>query len=277
MTVIITGASDGIGAAAARILKNKGHDVVIVGRSKQKTTKVANELSVPYHLADFSRLSEVKRLAKELENYGPISVLANNAGGIFGDRTVTEDGFELTFQVNHLAPFLLTKLLLPQLISGKAKVIQTASVAANLFVGKDFDVKDINVENEFKPQKAYGYGKLENVLFTRELNLRYAGEGISAVAFHPGIVRTSFASDTSTWFLKLAYRTPLKYLATISVKSGAKPLVSLIEGKPSKDWQPGEFYTEKLTPMKLDFQDPEGSTAKELWSRSEEFVKPFLS
>lgn len=277
MTVVITGGSDGIGAAAARMLNAKGYEVVVVGRSKEKTSSVAKELKIPYHIADFSRLSEVKRLAEELDAYGPISVLANNAGGVFGDRTITEDGFELTFQVNHLAPFLLTKLLLPQLISGKAKVIQTASIAANLFAGKKYDVSDLNVEKAFTPQKAYGYGKLENVFFTRELNRQYHGDGISAVAFHPGIVRTSFASETSTWFLRIAYRTPLKYLATISVNDGAKPLVSLVEGEPGKDWQPGGFYSEKLKPMSLDFDDTDGSAAKELWIQSEEFIKPFVS
>lgn len=276
MRVIITGASDGIGAAAARILKAKGHDVVIVGRSKEKTNKLAKELPVDHHIADFSRLNEVKRLAKELEVYGPIAVLANNAGGVFGDRTITEDGFELTFQVNHLAPFLLTKLLMPQLVDGHTKVIQTASMAANFFVGKNYDVKDLNVEKEYTPQKAYGYGKLENVLFTRELNRRYSSEGISAVCFHPGVVRTNFESETTTWFLRMAYHTFLKYLTTISVDDGAKPLVSLVEGTPGTDWKRGEFYSEKLKPMALVFQDPKGKIAMELWKLSEDFIEPFV-
>lgn len=276
MTVVITGGSDGIGAAAARILKAKGHDVVIVGRSKEKTSKLAKELSLHYHIADFSRLCEVRRLAKELEVYGPIAVLANNAGGVFGDRTITEDGCELTFQVNHLAPFLLTRLLMPQLVEGHAKVVQTASIAANFFVGKNYDITDLNVEKEYTPQKAYGYGKLENVLFTRELDRRYSAEGISAVCFHPGVVRSNFASETTTWFLRLAYHSFLKYLTTITVDDGAKPLVSLVEGKPGTDWKRGEFYSEKLTPLALDFEDPEGKIAIELWKRSDDLIEPFL-
>lgn len=276
MKIIITGASDGIGAAAARILKAKGYEVVIVGRSKEKTTKLGEELAVPYHIADFSRLSEVKRLAQELKAYGPISVLGNNAGGIFGPRTITEDGYELTFQVNHLAPFLLTKLLLPQLIEGKAKVIQTSSIASNIFAGANFNVNNLNFESSYAPQTAYGYGKLENVLFTRELDRRYSNRGISAVAFHPGVVRTGFASE-STWLIRFLYHTPIKYLFTITVEDGAKPFVSLVEGKPGADFQKGEFYNEKLAPLPLKFQDPDGTVAKKLWDKSEEFLKPTLT
>jgi NAD(P)-dependent dehydrogenase (short-subunit alcohol dehydrogenase family) len=106
-TIVITGASDGIGAAGARLLHGDGHRVVVVGRSPEKTKAVADELGVEGFVADFARLDEVRRLAAELDVACPtIDVLANNAGGIFGDRTKTADGFELTFQVNHLAPFL---------------------------------------------------------------------------------------------------------------------------------------------------------------------------
>ncbi|GAE94692.1 oxidoreductase [Gracilibacillus boraciitolerans JCM 21714] len=149
-TIIITGASDGIGAAAARQLKNKGYNVVLVGRSKEKTERIAKELNAPSHLADYSRLADVKRLASELKQYNRIDVLVNNAGGIMGAREVTEDGFEKTFQVNHLAPFLLTKLLIEQLIDSEAKVIQTSSAAANAF-GKKFDVTDLNNDKGYAP------------------------------------------------------------------------------------------------------------------------------
>src|SRR5262249_48265501 len=145
--------------------------------------------------------ADVKRLATELKRYDRIDVLANNAGGIMGERQMTEDGFEKTFQVNHLAPFLLTNLLMERLIDSKAKVIQTASTAANMF-GKNFDVTDLNNERGYAPHTAYGYGKLANILFTRELDRRYRANGISAVAFHPGVVRSSFASDT-THFIRI--------------------------------------------------------------------------
>ena len=109
-TIVITGSSDGIGAAAARKLKEMGHNVVIVGRSKEKTERIAKELDTSFHLVDYSDLSQVKRLAEELKQYDRIDVLVNNAGGAQGERKVTIDGYERTFQINHLSSFLLTNL-----------------------------------------------------------------------------------------------------------------------------------------------------------------------
>lgn len=272
-TIIITGASDGVGAAAARQLKAKGENVILVGRSKVKTEALAKELNVPYHLVDYTRLSDVMRLAIELQQYDCIDVLVNNAGGIMGDRQLTEDGFEKTFQVNHLAPFLLTNLLLDKLITSKAKVIQTSSAAANLY-GKGFNIKDLNNELHYEPQHAYGHTKLANILFTRELDRRYRAKGLSAVAFHPGVVRSRFASDT-THYMRFLYHTPLKYLVTISPTKSARRLITLIEGEPLKDWQPGEVYT-KQKQMRVHFKD-DGSVARELWISSEQFVKTRLS
>lgn len=271
-TIIITGASDGIGAASARQLKAKGHNVVLVGRSQAKTETLARELNAPFHLVDYTRLADVKRLASELECYDHIDVLANNAGGIMGERQLTVDGFEKTFQVNHLAPFLLTKLLMERLIDSKAKVIQTSSVAANMF-GKEFKINDLNNEHNYAPDTAYGYGKLENILFTRELDRRYHSYGVSAVAFHPGVVRSRFASDT-THFIRFIYHTPLKYLITISPEKSALALTALAEGKPGVHWKSGEVYY-KGKPMAVKFKD-DGTIARELWDCSEQLLKDIL-
>src|SRR3954447_11972948 len=129
-TIVITGASAGVGAAAARQLADLGADVVVVGRSPDKTAAVARSIGTEPLVADFARLSDVRRLAEQLlERCPKIDVLANNAGGIFPRRTVTEDGHELTFQVNHLAPFLLTALLRDRLVeTGGSRVITTSSV-----------------------------------------------------------------------------------------------------------------------------------------------------
>jgi NAD(P)-dependent dehydrogenase (short-subunit alcohol dehydrogenase family) len=267
-TIVITGASDGIGAAAARQLQARDHDVVLVGRSPAKTQTVAHELGAPFHVADFAKLDDVRRLAGELEHLARIDVLVNNAGGIMGKRQLTQDGFERTFQVNHLAPFLLTQLLLKRLIASRGKVIQTASAAAN-FYGSGFDIDDLNNEHNYSPEKAYGYAKLENVLFTRELDRRYRADGIAAVAFHPGVVRSNFASDT-THVMRFVYHTPVKYLTTISPGKSAQRLTRLVEGQPGVDWEPGEFYA-KDNPVKLRFQD-DGTVARKLWTRSEELL-----
>ena len=268
-TVVITGASDGIGAAAARQLRAKGEHVILVGRSPQKTAAIAPELGgAPHHVADFTRLADVRRLASELAGHDRIDVLVNNAGAVMGAREITDDGFEKTFQVNHLAPFLLTALLLDRLIASSAKIIQTASAAANFF-GSDFDIEDLNNERRYASHKAYGYSKLENVLFTRELDRRHRADGIAAVAFHPGVVRSSFASET-THLMRLFYHTPLKYVGTISPERSARSLAWLVRGRPGSDWQPGGFYS-RNRPFRLRFRD-DGTVARTLWERSEQLL-----
>lgn len=273
-TIIITGASDGIGAAAARQIKARGHQVVLVGRSPAKTAAIARNLGAPFHLADFARLADVARLAEELRGYPRIDVLANNAGGIMGPREVTDDGFEKTFQVNHLAPYLLTRLLLDRLLEAKAKVIQTASQAANAF-GRAFDIDDLNHQRSYTPDGAYGDAKLANILFTRELHRRYGDTGLAAVAFHPGVVRSSFASET-THFMRWIYHSPAKYLITISPEQSARRLSGLVHGQPGRDWTCGQVY-DGAKPMKVAFQDPDGAVARRLWDESEAMIRPFLS
>jgi NAD(P)-dependent dehydrogenase (short-subunit alcohol dehydrogenase family) len=264
-TIIITGASDGIGAAAARQLSANGERVVLVGRSQAKTAAAADELGAPYHLADYADLDQVRNLASELRTtYPRIDVLANNAGGIMGAREVTRDGFEKTFQVNHLAPFLLTHLLMPALIPGQAKVLQTSSIAAQRYGHVDID--DLQNDKRYAPQKAYGDAKLENILFTRELHRRFHDQGISAVAFHPGIVATSFASDT-THVMRYVYHSPLKRLFTIPADRGAEALVWLAEGTPGSTWLPGGYY-DKKRPAITNAQAGDARLAQQLWDRS---------
>ncbi len=272
-TIVITGASDGIGAASARQLKALGHRVIIVGRSPQKTERLAKELDAPFHIADYTRLSEVVRLAEELRQYPKIDVLANNAGGAQNKRSLTEDGFERTFQINLLGGFLLTNLLLEKLCESRATVIQTSSIAANLF-GSGFDVDDLQSERNYKAFDAYGAAKLEDILFTRELQRRYGEKGICAVAFEPGVVRTNFASE-STPLVKFMYHSPLKYLFTISPNKSAKRLTSLAAGTPGIDFLPGEVYSSKKR-MKLKFRDPDGKIAKALWDSCLKMVEKYL-
>ena len=268
-TIVITGGSDGIGLAAARQLQALGHCVVIVGRNKSKTEKTALELGAPWHVADFVKLSDVVRLAGELSAYPQIDVLANNAGAMMAERTVTQDGFERTFQVNVLGAFLLTELLKEKLCKDHATVIQTSSIAAKWF-SRDFDVADLQTARDYTPVKAYGNSKLCNVLFTRELHRRYHEAGLCAVAFEPGIVRSNFAAEGARFF-KIAYHTPLKYFFTVSPKSGAKRLVRLALGKPEKDFKPGEMYSYKK-PYKLSFRD-DGTFAASFWEQCETMLK----
>jgi len=268
-TIVITGASDGIGAAAARRLVAEGNRVVLVGRSPEKTRALARELEAPFHIADYAELAQVRRLADELrEAYPRIDVLANNAGGIFGARKLTVDGFEQTFQVNHLAGFLLTNLLLDRLADSGASVIQTASAAARLF--SRFDIADLNAARRYSGRVAYGNAKLADILFTRELQNRVGDRGIAAVAFHPGVVATQFAANVPGPF-RWMYHNPLsKRLLTTTDEGGAR-LVFLADGTPNADWIPGGYYeNDRLTRSHRDATD--AGLARELWERSAEMV-----
>ncbi|MDP9794733.1 NAD(P)-dependent dehydrogenase (short-subunit alcohol dehydrogenase family) [Catenuloplanes nepalensis] len=258
-TIVITGASDGIGAAAARQLHRDGHRVVIVGRSPEKTGAVAREIGADSFVADFTRLGEVRALAEALLlSYPRIDVLANNAGGVFGDRTVTEDGFERTFQVNHLAPFLLTTLLLDRLAESRAAVVQTSSDGGRLLGRIDLD--DLQSERSYSPVRAYANAKLQNVYFTAELHRR----GLAAVAFHPGTVATSFAGD-SRGFVRRLYASRLGRAVMTTPERSAAQLVWLAT---TRDWVSGGYY-EKRRPVRLAV-DP--VRARELWERSERMV-----
>jgi len=262
--IVITGASDGIGEAAARNLAAKGAKVVIVGRSRQKTEKVAGELKAPFYLADYSLLDDVRKLAAALKKDFPrIDVLANNAGGIMGSRALTADGNELTFQVNHLAPFLLTNLLLETLTASSAKVIATSSLAHTM-AGK-LGLDDIKMEHGYSAMGAYSRAKLMNILFTRELDKRFAAKGISAAAFHPGVVRTSFSSEFGGIWSAL-YGSFLKYLL-IGPESGADTLVWLAETQPGKDWRPGGYFS-KRKEAKSSAQSCNKALAEGLWELS---------
>ncbi|MFF0990469.1 SDR family NAD(P)-dependent oxidoreductase [Kocuria nitroreducens] len=267
-TVVITGASDGIGAAAARELTARGHDVVVVGRSGEKTAAVAGPLGVRHFTADFARLDDVRRLARELQASVPrIDVLVNNAGGIFDRRELTPDGHELTWQVNHLAPFLLTHLLLDRLLADGAAVLTTSSVAAHL--GR-LSPETLVDHRRWSPQRAYGDTKLANILFTRGLDRRYGPLGLTAAAFHPGGVATNFASGTTT-ALRFLYRTRLGRRLMITPEQGAETLVWLADGAAGRDWGSGGYY-EKKRPARAPSRAADDALADTLWQRSPELV-----
>jgi len=272
-TILITGASDGIGAAAAAQLTADGHRVLITGRSTTKTADVARSTGAKPLIADFTHLDDVRALATavkaELGGAG-LDVLANNAGGIFGDYTTTTDGYEKTFQVNHLAPFLLTHLLLDELRAGDGgSVVNTSSVANRLFGHLDLD--DLGNEKKYSPNKAYGDAKLANILFTRGLVAHYGRQGISSVAFHPGNVATNFASD-STSLMRFVYRTPLKRLALISSEKGGRNLTRLVEGTPGADWHSGDYWDQDEPSTKINAQANDDSLLEGLWTRSASMV-----
>ncbi|MFK3834586.1 SDR family NAD(P)-dependent oxidoreductase [Microbacterium sp. NPDC087868] len=271
-TIVLTGASDGIGAAAARQLAATDHRLILVGRSPEKTKAVADDTGAEYFFADFARLDDVRELAAKLTDAvgaDGIHVLANNAGGIFGDRTPTVDGFEKTIQVNHLAPFLLTNLLMPTLLASKAAVINTSSVGHRLF--GHIDVDDLDNSKKFSANKAYGDAKLANVLFTKSLHTKFHPDGLSSVAFHPGTVQTNFASDSSS-LMRLVYRSFLGRLLLTSTEEGGAILRWFIEGTPDETWFSGAYYDERTLSSKTNPQVDDPALAEALWQRSAELV-----
>jgi NAD(P)-dependent dehydrogenase (short-subunit alcohol dehydrogenase family) len=219
-TIVITGASSGIGRVAATELAERGWDVAVVGRDSARTVDVASAVSGTPFVADFNSLAEVRRLAEALlQRYPRIDALANNAGGLIGHRGVTVDGFEQTLQHNHLAPFLLTNLLLPRLIESNARVVNTASLV-NRFGTIRLDDLAGTGRPYFSGFPAYSNAKLATVLFTRELAKRTP---LTAYSFHPGFVATSFGNGSTfvRWGLSLAAS------RQISAEQGAQPLIQL--------------------------------------------------
>lgn len=268
-TVIITGASDGIGAAASRQLAGHETRLILIGRSPEKTRAVASATGAEYHLADFTRLDEVRDLAETLrQSCDRIDVLANNAGGIFSGPTATVDGFEMTFQVNHLAPYLLTHQLIDTLIDSHAAVINTSSIGARLF-GK-IDLDDLNTWQNFTPNRAYGNAKLANILFTKGLHEHFHKRGLSSVAFHPGIVATNFASDTDSYFQRI-YQGILKRFLS-SPEQGGATLRHFIDGKPGKTWTSGEYYGSPKGIGRTNRQAYDPAIVHEHWQRSADML-----
>ncbi|MBN9611231.1 MAG: hypothetical protein BGO26_09125 [Actinobacteria bacterium 69-20] len=268
--IVITGGSDGIGAAAARALAHRGHQVVLVGRSPDKTAAIAAELDCDAHVADFAHLGQVRQLAAELSGrYPRIDVLANNAGLIADNRrTVTDDGHELTFQVNHLAPFLFTTMLHDQLAAAHGAVITTSSVAGTSRSAR-IVLDDLDMNDRYNAMHAYQASKLANVLFTRELARRWGPDGVSSAAFHPGLVRTQWGHSGPA-AVRLFTTSPFRRVMR-SPERGADTLVWLATTTPGTDWQSGGYHANRR-PAKPHASAADHALASGLWDRSTEAV-----
>jgi retinol dehydrogenase 14 len=199
-TVLVTGGTGGIGRATALGLARLGANVAITGRDAARAEHAAGEIRsetgapVDVFLADLSAQAEVRRLADEvLQRLPRIDVLVNNVGGFWNTRHLTVDGLERTFAVNHLAPFLLTDLLLPRLRQGDQARVVTVASHAHAQGRIDFD--DLQSERAYSGARAYNQSKLANVLFSYELARRLRGSAVTSNAVHPGVVRTSFGVE----------------------------------------------------------------------------------
>ena len=260
--VVITGASSGIGLAAAVELARRGHHPVLVGRDPDRLrhairrVREAGDRTPDAHRADFAVLDEVRALGKKLhESYDRIDVLANNAGLMAHHRSVTVDGYELTIQVNHLAGFLLSHLLLDRMAPG-SRLITTASSAQRFGV---LDPDDLSgARRRYARWQAYGSSKQANVLFTAEAARRWTDRGIVPTCFHPGLVSTRFGHGNPV------FEAGLKLPVFLSPEEGADTLVWLADGD---DPEPGGYYRRRrLRKPARCARDPQ--LAQRLWDAS---------
>jgi len=281
--VVITGASGGIGLAAAKALAARGALITIVARSQERAGAAASAVEAGGAPADvltcdLSSQAALRALAAALlERYARIDVLVNNAGAMFAKRQLSTDGIELTWALNHLAPFLLTRLLLERLReSAPARVVTTSSDAHR---GARIPFEDLGGERVYRARglgpllapgfRRYGQTKLANILFTAELARRIDGSGVSANCFHPGFVATGFNRNNGPWsrvamtLARPAARTPAR---------GARTLVWLVDSPACNNANGGYFFDEH--PAEPSPQARDAESARRLWELSEAQVGP---
>ena len=270
---VISGGTDGIGKAAAQALALQGARLLVHGRDPDKGARAVAEIkarsrnpNIEFVRADFSSLTDVRRLAATIMQRTPrIDVLINNAGGMFSKRNVSKDGYEMTFAVNHLAPFLLTHLLLETLKgSGGARIVTTASDAHR---GAALPLDDLQATGKYSSMRVYGTSKLANILFTRALAKRLEGTSVTATCLHPGFVRTNFVRDAPRWG-----RAIFALIARFarSPEKGAETLVYLAASPQVQGASGGYYFDCRLTPPAPAAQDDE--VAERLWQLSEKWV-----
>jgi retinol dehydrogenase-12 len=266
--VLLTGATRGIGRAAAIELARGGAELALVGRDPERVTAVAADAratggGAPVHeyVADLTLMADVRSLAEEIRGrHARIDVLANNAGAVFATRRDTVEGFERTLALNHLAPFLLTSLLRDRLSGGR---VVTTSSTAHRAGHVNFD--DLQSASAYAPMRTYSMTKLCNILFTRELARR--SPEIHANCFHPGVVRTGFGKN-ETGLIKFFLTLGSPFLR--SPQRGARSLVWLARSDEASALTGAYVVDEKVRRPSAEAQDD--SLAARLWARSAELV-----
>jgi retinol dehydrogenase-14 len=273
-TVLVTGGTGGIGKATAIGLSTMGARVGITGRDRARAEAAAADIarqsgneSVDVFEADMSVQADVRRLAAEvLDRYPRIDVLVNNVGGYWAHRHVTADGLEHTFALNHLAPFLLTNLLLERLKASAPARVVTVSSGAQSMGRIDFD--DLQGERKYSGQQAYNQSKLANVMFTYELARRIEGTGVTANVLHPGVTRTDFsAEDSPRW---MAVMGPVGRPFMKSPERGATTSVYLASS-PEVEGVTGQYFANRK-PRKSNPDSYDAAAALRLWEVSADLV-----
>jgi len=271
---LITGASSGIGRATATGLAKLGATVVMVSRGGGEGPKVAEEIrsttgnsSVEFMPCDLASLQSLRDFTIAFRSrHTLLNVLVNNAGGVYRPRRESVDGFEMTFAVNHLASFLLTNLLMPELKAGAPSRIINVSSGAQAMGEIDFDDLQI-AKKEYKPFGAYAQSKLANVLFAYELARRLDGTGVTANALHPGTVRTGFG-DTTDGVMKFFLQAIRPFLLT--PEQGAATSIYLASS-PDVEKVSGKYFVNKKA-VQSARRTYDVDVARRLWEVSEELT-----
>ena len=276
---LLTGATQGIGRAAAEALVPMGVELVLVARDRARLEALATELrartpgaKVSLLVGDLSRMSEVRRVAADFRAaHKRLHLLLNTAGGLFAHREVTPEGLERTLALNHLAYFVLTEELLPLLKASAPARIVNVSSDAHRWRHIDFD--DLMVtRTRYRPFVAYGRTKLMNILFTRELARRLAGTGVTVNALHPGFVRSGFAQNNPG---VLAGLVKVGQVFARSPERGARTLVYLATSPEVEGMTGKYFHDEREAEPSPAAQDAEA--ARRLWEVSERLARPAVA
>jgi NAD(P)-dependent dehydrogenase (short-subunit alcohol dehydrogenase family) len=269
-TVVITGATSGIGEIAAQKLASMGARIIFIARDKNRgdatlarLRQSGANLDHRVHYADLSHLSDMKHAAEEIAIAEPhIDVLVNNAGAIFDRRYVTEDGLERTFALNHMSYFVMTEILRVRLLATPGARIVNTSSDAHRKATIDFD--DLQVSRGYGAFKAYCKSKLYNILFTRELARRLEGFDVTANCFHPGLVATRFG-DEGQGVIASGFRVIKKF--GLTPEQGAETLIFLASSKEAAGVTGKYFH--KCAPATPTREAQDDAAAKRLWEQSE--------
>jgi NAD(P)-dependent dehydrogenase (short-subunit alcohol dehydrogenase family) len=273
-TFVVTGATSGIGLAAATALAAQGARLALVARSPERAEDArrairarAPDAEVELHLADLGSLAAIRRVAPQiLARHPRIDVLLNNAGVFQLRRRTTADGFEAMFGVNHLGHFLLTKLLLDRLrATPGARIVSVASEAHRFGGPLDFD--DLQSERRYRPMSVYGRSKLCNILWTRELAQRLAGSGVTVNCCHPGAVATRLGQNDALWTRALG---KLLGLVFLTPEQGARTALFLASSPEVAD-RSGRYFIRERERSPARFAEDDAA-ARRLWEASEALV-----
>jgi len=278
-TAIVTGANSGIGKETANSLAMNGYRIVMICRNQEKAEAARQDIiddtgndQIDILICDLSSMKQVKATAEKIrDSYTEIDRLVNNAGILpDGNRRETDEGLELTFAVNHMAYFLLTKELMP--ILEKTPSSRIINVASDAHRYGTFNPENLQLSRGYSTSKAYGNSKLFNIMFTWQLAKEIEEKDITAFCLHPGVVNTNFAADSDSWFAKLFN---LGRFFMRSPEKGAETTVYLCLEKEIEHLS-GQYFRDK-SPVKPSAPAQSDDDCRHLWELSEELVNDVLN